>query len=200
MDEVDTTLATYEAIAPEYAARWATNDAVVQTALARFAAHLAPGALVADVGCGPGRDLVALAARGFVVVGIDLSQAMLREARLRSPAPLVAADMRSLPLRPGRLDGLWACASLLHVPKRQAPSTVRALRDCMRPGGVAFFALKEGAGEGLVTKHGRARFYALYAADELDGLLSRAGFQIVDAWTDRGTAPDPWLNRVVRRR
>lgn len=200
MDDSDVTLATYEAIAADYAARWATNDLVVAAALERFTARLSPGALIADVGCGPGRDLVALSRRGFSVVGIDLSPAMLRQARARSDAPLVTADMAALPFRAGSFDAAWVCASLLHVPKAAAPAVVRGLHDLLTPGGIAFFALKEGAGEGLRTRHGWPRFYAFYAEDELDELLTSAGLQILDAWADRKSEhPDPWLCRVVRR-
>lgn len=201
MDDSDVTRATYEAIAADYAARWATNDLVVATALERFTARLPQGALVADVGCGPGRDLTALARRGFRVVGIDLSPAMLREARARSDAPLVLADMRSLPFRTGSFDAAWVCASLLHVPKVHAPSTVRGVHGLLRPGGVAYFALKEGSGEGLRRRAGRARFFAFYGEEELDDLLTSAGFDIVEAWAERAERlPDPWLNRVVLRR
>ncbi len=83
MDEVSVTRQTYDKIAQRYAERWATNDAVVEEARRRFLAHLPPNPSVVDIGCGPGRDLQALAKDGIEAVGVDLSLAMLAEARKR---------------------------------------------------------------------------------------------------------------------
>ncbi len=62
---------------------------------------------------------------------------LLRFAKTRAPlVPLVLADMRSLPVRPGSVDGIWAAASLMHVPKPVARQVLVTLWDCVRPNGL----------------------------------------------------------------
>ena len=97
----------------------------------------APGATVADVGCGNGAYLAELSRRGFAgrVLGLDLSPGMLAAARERSPgfAGLIAADATALPLPDGVADLTLAMHMLYHVPDPSA--AVRELRRVTRPGG-----------------------------------------------------------------
>jgi SAM-dependent methyltransferase len=97
----------------------------------------APGATVADVGCGNGAYLAELARRGFAgrVLGLDLSPGMLAAARDRSPgyAALLAADATALPLPDGAADLTLAMHMLYHVP--DPSQAVRELRRVTRPGG-----------------------------------------------------------------
>ena len=109
----------YDKIATRFADRW--FDLRLEENMARFAGRLGPGARVLDVGCGPGRDAAWLAEQGYDAGGVDLSIRMLRQGQARGvTAPLIQADMRHLPFRRGSFQGLWACASLLHLPKEQA--------------------------------------------------------------------------------
>jgi SAM-dependent methyltransferase len=62
------------------------------------------GMRVLDVACGPGRHTRAFEDAGARCIGADLSMALLRQAQLTSSAPLVRADMRALPVRPGSMD------------------------------------------------------------------------------------------------
>jgi SAM-dependent methyltransferase len=64
----------------------------------------APGWRVLDVACGAGRHALAFEVAGARCVGLDLSAALLRVARTVTSAPLVRADMRALPIRPGSMD------------------------------------------------------------------------------------------------
>jgi SAM-dependent methyltransferase len=98
---------------------------------------LEPGAGVLDVGCGPGHYFAALVARGpaGVVVGVDLSTGMLREARDRSGAPTVAnASAAALPFDAGAFDAALAMHMLYHVP--DVAGAVAELRRVLRPDGV----------------------------------------------------------------
>ncbi|HET8632530.1 MAG TPA: methyltransferase domain-containing protein [Gemmatimonadales bacterium] len=62
------------------------------------------GIRVLDVACGPGRHARAFEDAGADCIGVDLSMALLRRAQLTSSAPLIRADMRALPIRPGSMD------------------------------------------------------------------------------------------------
>jgi SAM-dependent methyltransferase len=92
---------------------------------------------VLDVGCGPGRHAAALEGAGLRPVGLDLSSALLRRARQVTSAPLVRADMRRLPIRPGSMD---ACLSLFtsfgyFEDDAEHAATLAGMAATLRPGG-----------------------------------------------------------------
>jgi ubiquinone/menaquinone biosynthesis C-methylase UbiE len=158
------------------------------------------GGLVLDVGCGPGQYARALEAQGLDVVGLDLSQGMLRYAQAHGPLRLIRADMRCLPIADERADGCFACASLLHLPRTQAPRALSEFRRVLRPGGALYIGVKEGDGEEWVAnQEGRERFFAYYRLEEIDRLIQATGFDIVDGWISppgKGQRHN-WLNRFA---
>jgi ubiquinone/menaquinone biosynthesis C-methylase UbiE len=200
MAETEITSATYDRIAAGYAARWAGAEPLAAVR-ARFAAWLGPAARVLDIGCGPGWDSTRLRELGLRVYGLDRSWGMLAEARQRSRM-LVLGDMRELPVRDGAFDGLWVCASFLHIPKRDGPAVLRAFQRALRPRGLVYIGVKEGEGERWVEQSvdGR-RFFAFYQEAELDRLLAQQGFSIREGWLadDSIGRPERWINRLAER-
>jgi SAM-dependent methyltransferase len=192
----EATTAAYDAAAEAYAERWAGVDTAVVEVVERFASELRPGALVLDLGCGPGRDLRWLARHGFRPVGLDRSGGMLGyTARHASGTPLICGDMARLPLCSDAVDGLWSCASFLHIPKREAPAVLAEFARVLRPGGLLGLTVKRGDGEGWTTTRGR-RFLAWWQPAELDAALAVAGFRVV--WAAESPDPlgrEPWLER-----
>jgi ubiquinone/menaquinone biosynthesis C-methylase UbiE len=197
MTETATTSATYDHIAADYAAQSGRNDALAESRR-RFAARLVAGARVLDVGCGPMHDTAGLRALGLRAAGIDRSRGMLAQAP--SELPLLLGDMRRLPVRDEALDGLWVCASFLHIPKRDAPAVLAELRRTLRPGGVLFISIKRGQGQRWIA-HGAGgqRFFVFYQEDELDSLLADAGFTVRESWLDADHLgrPEPWIARLA---
>jgi SAM-dependent methyltransferase len=199
MTETTTTSATYDQISAEYADHWGTHGDPLVGARSRFAALLTAGALVLDVGCGPGQDTSRLRQLGLRACGLDRSRGMLAQAQLRG-APLLLGDMRRLPVRDCAFDGLWVCASFLHIPKRDALLVAREFRRALRPGGVLYLAVKGGDGERWVDHpSGLPRFFAFYQEDELDRLLAAAGFDVRERWigADSLGRPEPWISRLA---
>lgn len=95
-EQIAETQQTYDLIASEFARQNPVAAAEVADRLDELAASVPAGSVVADIGCGPGRDVMMLRARGLRVAGIDLSLGQLRA----SDAPgLVQADMRHLTLQ-----------------------------------------------------------------------------------------------------
>ncbi|HEX5690705.1 MAG TPA: class I SAM-dependent methyltransferase [Roseiflexaceae bacterium] len=198
MTETAQTSATYDRIATDYAARWADVQALEHTRT-RFAARLSAGALVLDTGCGPGWDTARLRELGLRAYGFDRSIGMLEQARSRG-VPLIQGDMRALPAPDDAFDGLWACASFLHIPKRDAPAVLREFRRVLRPQGVLYISVKQGDGERWVTtESGHQRFFAFYRETEIDELLAAHGFTIVAGWVepDSRGRPEDWINRLA---
>jgi ADP-ribose pyrophosphatase YjhB (NUDIX family)/ubiquinone/menaquinone biosynthesis C-methylase UbiE len=194
MTEHETTVA-YDASAKAFAER--TFHICLTKEMDRFTARLAPGVRVLDVGCGPGRDTIRLAEKGFDAVGTDLSFGMLQEGAARGVlAPLIQADMANLPFRRGSFRGLWVCASLLHISKEQVGNVLRELERVVHPGHV-YLAVKSGEGEAWIEdEQRRRRFFAYYSPFEIQLLMERSGFEVLDHWIneDRVGGRHPWIN------
>jgi ubiquinone/menaquinone biosynthesis C-methylase UbiE len=188
----------YRATADRYRARCGTTAPLVD-AKQRFAALLEPGAIVLDVGCGPGRDLAWFSRAGLQPVGLDPVQEMLTACPEGLPA--IVGDVRRLPLAANSIDAWWPSASLLHLTESDLPIALAQLVRVSRSGAVGFLSAKQGDGDEWVVVEGgpHRRYFRYWQADELDQLLKGAGFEV----TKRETAEDSlgrraWLHRIVR--
>ena len=115
------TIDAYERSAKECVARWSKRRHRRPPLLVKWLKCLPVGASLLDLGCGGGWDADDLAQRGYRVVGVDRTSALLVAGRRRYPSlPLIRADLRHLPFQPMSFDGLWAAASLMHLPKPDA--------------------------------------------------------------------------------
>ena len=179
----------YDAIAPAYAERNAAMPAVLVDLGHRVLGLAGSRPRILDVGCGAGRDAAWLERRGARVTGIDLSQGMLAEARARVRGDLARMDMRRLAFPDRCFDAAWCMASLLHLPKADAPEALSEVRRVLRPGGVLALGLQEGAGEGWEPVPYRPdveRFFARYGAAEAGAALVRSGFAVLDRGREEG--------------
>jgi ubiquinone/menaquinone biosynthesis C-methylase UbiE len=199
MTETTTTSATYDRIAPSYAAQWSDKTEILARQRVQFMAMLPPHARVLDVGCGPGHDAAQLRAHGLQAFGLDRSRGMLHEARQRTDVPLLLGDMRCMPFANATFDGLWVSASFLHIPRRDNRGVLHELRRVLRPGGALYMGVKEGHGERYVSdKAGRQRFFVFYQNDELDALLEQSGFAVrMRMRNEDSLGREPWLNRFA---
>src|SRR5262245_42693381 len=111
-----------------------------------FGALVPRGSLVLDFGCGSGRDLRELHRRGFRVIGVDYSPPLATMARSHSGQEVVLMDFRASPLTASTFDGIWAVASLLHVPRAQVLSVLGALNACLRAYGILLSSMQKGHG------------------------------------------------------
>ena len=197
-DPVGETQETYDLITAEYARRNASAWSNLADHIGILTASLPPGGVVADVGCGPGRDIALLRAQGFQVIGIDLS---LGQLRTNSLPDIVQADMRQLPLRAGSADAIWCQAALLHIPRAAVPEVLAEFARALRPGGELYLSVAEGDGEGFeaASKYGsnRRRWFTLHREPDLTALLAGAGFAVhlMRRSRDQGA----WLSIHARR-
>ncbi|RMG93961.1 MAG: class I SAM-dependent methyltransferase [Chloroflexi bacterium] len=195
------TIATYNAVAPDYAAAW-HDRSVLAAQFARFVELVRPGGWVLDVGCGPGFDTAVLRQHGLRAVGIDLSQNMLAVGQKyhHLTGCFVQADMRFLPFR-ANIDGIWACASFLHIPRPQALPTMRQFARLLAPGGVIYLSVKEGKRSRWTQKtygHSLPRYYTYWQAESLDDLLQTAGLLPIEGWLET-IGRTRWLVRFAQK-
>jgi ubiquinone/menaquinone biosynthesis C-methylase UbiE len=187
----------YDAVAAGYAetyrdelARIPFDRRVVDAAFA----GAPPGGRVADVGCGPSQVALHLRAAGLMPVGLDLTPAMLREARRQAPdLALAVADVLRLPLRHGSCAGALSRFVFHHLPRQAVPAALAEMRRVVAPGGAVLVGVQGGEGERTVTYDRGGEpdqvVATLYQADELAGLLTAAGFAVV-AVDQRGPRPE----------
>ena len=136
--------AFYDQRAASYAA--ASHDMDLRPLYARFLPHVRPGGLILDAGCGSGRDALAFRQAGFRVEAFDASPQMARQAALLLGQEVPVLCFEDVAWQE-RFDGIWACASLLHVAPADLPDVLRRLQRALRPGGVMFFNFKYGQGQ-----------------------------------------------------
>ena len=165
---------------------------------ARFLPLVRPGGRILDAGCGSGRDARAFREAGFTVTAFDASAEMVRLATRHAGLAVIQMRFEDVEWR-DRFDGVWACASLLHVPRADLPAIVGRLVAALRQDGVLFASFKYGTEER--DHHGR-RFTDL---DEpgLKALFQGAGLSIVDMLVTNdvraGREHERWVSAVGRR-
>jgi SAM-dependent methyltransferase len=144
----------YDAVAAEYAEKFAgelAHKPLDRRLLRDFAATVRGPVL--DFGCGPGQTTALLRAAGASVAGLDLSPALLVEARARNPEiPFAAGDLLRLPLGDGVLAGAVAFYAIVHFNDYQLRTAFQELRRVLRPGGHLLIAVHIGEETVLVDE------------------------------------------------
>jgi SAM-dependent methyltransferase len=160
----------------------------------------APPFRILDFGCGPGRDLRAFVERGHSPVGLDGTAAFVQRARDYAGVGVWEQDFLDLALPDAAFDGIFANASLFHVP---APSIVRVLgelRASLRPGGVLFASNPRGSNE---EGWSGGRYGVYHDLERWHSIATEAGFEeIRHYYRPEGLPRDqqPWLASLWRRR
>ncbi|TSC61484.1 MAG: methyltransferase [Parcubacteria group bacterium Gr01-1014_48] len=139
--------------------------------------------IVFDIGCGPGKECAYAYTKGYRVIGADISPGMLEQARLRVPlVPFFSMNVLQLVFAENSLDAVIARSVLLHVPQKDVPQALREIRRVLVPGGRAYIAIRNGAGERMITEtyygHTYSRFFSYFSMEEFSSLCKDAGLLI----------------------
>jgi 2-polyprenyl-3-methyl-5-hydroxy-6-metoxy-1,4-benzoquinol methylase len=111
--------------------------------------HVRPGGDILDAGCGSGRDTLAFRTAGYNVTAFDASPEMCRMARQYAKTNVIHMTFQEVVWRHA-FDGIWACASLLHVPQVELYEVLRRLFNALRSSGVLYASFKHGSGKRTV--------------------------------------------------
>lgn len=155
---------------------------------------------ILDFGCGPGRDLATFRRLGHEAVGLDGSSRFVAMARAHSGCEVLHQDFLALDLPAAGFDGIFANASLFHVPLRELPRVLAELRGALRPGGVLFSSNPRGDDE---EGWNRGRYGAYLTPETWCATVAAAGFVEIDRYYRPVGQPrerQPWLATVWRRR
>ena len=176
----------------------------------KFMELLPCGSSILDAGCGSGRDAKAFIEAGLDVTAMDASPEVCREADvLLSEAEalhgetgvrgrVICMAFEDMDFK-SCFDGVWACASLLHVGKDAIDPVMDRVAMALKPGGVLYVSFKQGAGEATVYD----RFFNYYDEKGLGELLENHGFEIKDIFVTEDVRDDrlneKWVNGIARK-
>ena len=193
--ETDGTLGYYNREADAFAHDTAQAD--VSELLAEFTTLLRPGATVLDWGCGTGRDSRAMLDMGLTVISTDASPAMCAKAAELFGVEVACESFDELTAK-DEFDGIWACASLLHVKREDLPAVLRKAHGALKPQGVFYASFKFGSFEGM--RKGR-----WFTDLNEEGIAELAGddFDFERIWVTEDVRPErkgeKWLNCLLRK-
>lgn len=167
---------------------------------AEFFIQNLPGKRIIDLGSGGGSHSTFFKERGLEPLCVDFSPAMVRLCKQKGLEAEVG-DMEDLQFDDNSFEGIWACASLLHLPKRNLPSVLDKINRILKPNGLLFVGVKEGEHEGWLESDkypGSVRWFSYYKEDELRQLLN--GY--LDIIREGKTNPSfgIFLNYICRKR
>ena len=165
----------------------------------RFEALPSPGARILDFGCGSGRDAKHFADAGYQVTATDGSAKLCRLARTHTGLPVrheLFQDLADVEA----YDAIWACSSILHLPKRELPDVLAKMARAVMPGGVIYTSFKLGSFEGMRN----GRYFTDLTEPAFRELLGQVeSLSVEQCWTTSDVRPgrdaEQWLNLVLRK-
>jgi len=197
-DYTVSTVSYYDAHAAEFCENTASVD--MSGLYAPFLREMPAGGRILDVGCGSGRDSLAFLQKGYQVVSIDASAKMVNATTKLTGQQAMLLRFDALEFD-SEFDGIWACASLLHIARGDLNPVLARLTKALKPNAVLYLSFKHGDSERMET----GRFF-----NDLNETLLRTALanhpqlELVRVWTtedvrnDRPGRPS-WLNAIVRR-
>ena len=176
-----------------------TLDADMSYVRDLFLRYVKVGGRILDAGCGSGRDSLSFMDAGYEVDAFDASKEICRLASERLGFTVTCKRFEDLEGEE-EYDGIWCCASLLHVRTDDLLDVMNRLRRLLKPEGVIYISFKKGDTERV--KNGR--FFHDMTAEECEKLLLDNGFEILELFESRDVRTDrveeKWVNAIARKK
>lgn len=191
------TLTYYATNAKEFSSGTVNVD--FTTTQNRFLRYLAPGSYILDFGCGSGRDTKYFLDHGYRVLATDGCKELCELASSFTGSAVQQLLFQELEAE-DVFDGIWACASILHVPKAELPDVLQRVARALKTGGYAYVSFKYGDFEGL--RNGR---YFTDLNEQSFGVLLKQTPNLapVEQWVSgdvrEGRGDEKWLNIILRK-
>lgn len=196
----------YDLTAEATADQWYT-ETILQPTIDSFMKLLPLHPRILDLGCGPGHESKRMAASGASVVGVDFSPECIRIARERTPeCHFEVMDLRQLDARVRDFDGVWACASLIHINPCELPGVLQNIQGALKKDGYAALIIQDGFGvkeewSQLEVGHNiLQRTVYCYTKEHLVAVAEPAGMSFVcHGYLDPSLKEQGWRNYIFRR-
>jgi superfamily II DNA or RNA helicase/HKD family nuclease/SOS-response transcriptional repressor LexA len=164
----------------------------------RFLALVPDGGHILDAGCGSGRDTYFFTRRGYQVSAFDASPELAKLATAHTGIDVQVRTFASIS-ESGRYDGIWACASLLHVARSNMVDALERCWNALKPGGVFYMSFKLGSRD----RHENGRDFTDATEDDVrDWCSTLPELCDIQCWITADQRPgraEPWLNVLAMR-
>ena len=165
-----------------------------------FLSYLIPQSQILDFGCGSGRDTKYFLSKGYQVDAIDGSEELCKIASEYTGIPVKQMLFEELD-KVEAYDGIWACASILHVEKQLLPEIIRKMANATKKGGIIYTFLKYGDFEGVRD----GRFFTYLTEESFDEILKEIPELMIEKlWISGDVRPgrseERWLNLFLRKK
>ena len=163
-----------------------------------FLSQLPPGSLILDFGCGSGRDSRYFLQKGYQVEACDGSEEMVKADSQNAGIPVKKMLFSELD-ETDRYDGIFACASILHVPFKELPDIITRMKKAVKTGGILYISFKYGTFEGIRN----GRYFTDRTEESLQAILDEVGgLEIIRTGITGDARPgredEKWLNVLLR--
>lgn len=199
----DQTKLFYDLMAEKTADEWYANE-ILKPTVTDFVNLFSGNPHILDFGCGPGHESKRLQEAGAVVTGVDYSERCISIARERCPdISFELQDFRNLNIPGRKYDGVFACASLIHVSPEQLPSVLENITDAMNEKGYVSMIVQDGEGQSdewskfdIDGQHINRPMY-LYSALSIIKEASKVGLLFVkEGYLDSKLYKEGWRNYI----
>ena len=192
---MNSTIEYYNKHAEEY---FKNTSSVDMTCLyKRFLEYVPVGGRIMDLGCGSGRDVKWFRDHGYQAFGMDASEKLVQKAREMQIPVAIGRIEEWLAEEP--FDGIWCCASLIHLSLEDVKQFFSHLKYNLKPSGVLFISAKSGIMTGYDQK---GRYFSNYNPETIKSLVSdNDGLSIETMWytaDELGRSEFNWLNAIIR--
>lgn len=175
-----------------------TVDIDMQDSWDKFSSLLPEGGSILDLGCGSGRDSAYFISHGFDVTAMDASEEMCELASIHIGQDVLQLSFDEIDFKEV-FDGIWACASLLHVPSSRIDDIFNKVIDSLKINGVLFMSFRYGDFEG--ERDGR--YYTDYRTRALKELiLKHENLELLELQKCEDSRPDSdkaWIYALIRK-
>lgn len=176
-----------------------TLNVDMMTIQKRFIGYIPKGGKILDLGCGSGRDSLFFKELGYNVTAVDGSSEMCIQAEKNIGQAVINMTFDKLSFE-SEFDGIWACASLLHVPSKDIRDVLVKIEKALKSGGYFYFSVKYGNYEG----EREGRYYTDYTEQSVETLFAAVpSLHKVDMWLTDDACPgrnDRWINCICQKK
>ena len=198
MADIDKTLKYYNENAQSFAS--GTVSVKFTKVQDKFLEKLNPDAYILDFGCGAGRDTKYFLSRGYQVDAVDGSEQLCRIASEYTEIKVRQMLFQELDEKE-KYDGIWACASILHLPKKQLREVLKNMYAALKSKGLIYTSFKYGEFEG--ERNGRY-FTDFTIGTFKDFIHDMQGLKIEEHWITGDVRPgrgeEKWLNLLLQKK